>query len=187
METLVLLSALGLVLSSFTKNNQDISSADSAVLLQLQKDIAAMRAAKERDLRTAGIAAENNDVLLNPFTRPEKLDPHLRSGTSDASLPMDLRPIVTRGTPPGFRYVGNAIDANNRILKLFGRPKYRGSTQFEYYGIYSDAHDSTKIPLDNLTKEVFDGDSIKVPFLSNDEFRVNIFKDRTFEYYPDYI
>lgn len=179
METIVLLSALGLVLSAYTKNNGDLSAADSAALAQLQRDLAAMRADKERELRTAGVDAENRNVLLNPFARPEKLDA--------APPPMDLRPIATRGTPPGFRYVGNAIDPNNRIIKLFGRPKHRGSTQFEYYGIFSDAHDSTKIPLDNVTKEVFDGDSIKVPFLSNDEFRVNIFKDRTFEYYPDYI
>lgn len=178
METLVLLSALGLVLSAYTKNNEDISAVDSAALVQLQRDIAAMRADKERELRASGTAQENLNVFYNPFIRPENLGD---------TLPHPLRPIATRGTPPSFRYVGNAIDSNNRILKLFGRPKYRGSLQYEYYGILSDAHDSTKIPLDNVTREVMDGDSIQVPFLSNDPFRVNVFKDRTFEYYPDYI
>jgi hypothetical protein len=180
METILLLSALGVIVSAYTKNNNDIPQQDNAALVQLQKDIQALRELKLKEM-SAPKDVTKEQIFYSPFTRPEKLDDY-------SAPPLSLRPIATRGPPSSFNYVGNAIGPDRSIVKLFGRPKYRGSTEFEYYALYPNNNDVTKIPLDNIKKEIFEGDQIKIPFLSGDDpYTVNIFKDRSFEYYPDYL
>lgn len=173
METIILLSALGVILSSYTRG--DIEEEDKLQLQQLQKDIETLRELKVKEMKEYDALRTKADVLANPFVRPEKLD--------DIPYPRHMYPLATRGVT-AFNYIGNAIGDGNQIIKIFGRPKHRGSTEFEYYAIYNNNQDPTKIPLSNIKKEIFDGDTINVPFLGGD-FKVNVFESKQFEYNPD--
>jgi hypothetical protein len=100
--------------------------------------------------------------------------------------------IPTRGYPDSFQYLGNMFRINGnseisgeKVVKLFGRQKYAGSNQYDYYGITNDSSTlNYKIPI--MTKhdqEIFDGDTINVPSLGG-TFQVNLHPDQTFRYNP---
>lgn len=70
----------------------------------------------------------------------------------------------TRGYPPPYQMKGYLVDQSNEsnILSLFGRPKYVGSTQYQYYILRNDVNNNQiKIPI-KQDRELFDGDIIKL-------------------------
>lgn len=71
----------------------------------------------------------------------------------------------------------------NKIIKLYGRPKYYGNNnEYEYYTSLSTGNDITKINIDE-TKKLFTNDKIKIPEL-NGEFKVNLYKQEELKYNP---
>ena len=71
----------------------------------------------------------------------------------------------------------------NKILKLYGRPKYYGNNnEYEYYTSLSTGNDMTKINIDE-TKKLFTNDKINIPEL-NGEFKVNLYKQEEMKYNP---
>jgi hypothetical protein len=101
--------------------------------------------------------------------------------------------IPTRGYPDSYQYLGNLFKVSgnteiqgDKVVKLFGRQKIRGSNQYEYYGITNDSSTlNYKIPINTKNyQELFDGDIINIPQLGG-SFNVNLHPDQTFRYNPD--
>jgi hypothetical protein len=70
----------------------------------------------------------------------------------------------TRGYPPPYQMKGYLVDDNNsgNILSIFGRPKYLGSTQFQYYVSKRDLNNNEiKIDIPN-NREIYNGETIKI-------------------------
>jgi hypothetical protein len=70
----------------------------------------------------------------------------------------------TRGYPPPYQMKGYLVDANNEsnILSLFGRPKYPGSTEFQYYVSKRDLNNNEiKIDISNK-RELYNHDPVNI-------------------------
>lgn len=111
-------------------------------------------------LKRRDVDALNDDLSAPTRRLPKHLYP---------SQPIDLvTEIPTRGEPDYYHHIGNMIRQNDeKIVKLFGRQIYPGSTQYEYYGITTDNNGAEiKIPIKiKNDKEVYDGDEIDIEFL----------------------
>jgi hypothetical protein len=76
----------------------------------------------------------------------------------------------TRGYPPPYQKKGYLVDQSDskNIISIFGRPKYVGSTEYQYYVSKNDLNNNDiKIPISN-NREIFDGDIITI---QNDIFK----------------
>jgi len=70
----------------------------------------------------------------------------------------------TRGYPPPYQMKGYLVDNTNpnNIISLFGRPKYVGSTEFQYYVSKRDINNNEiKIDINNK-REIFNGEMVKI-------------------------
>jgi hypothetical protein len=70
----------------------------------------------------------------------------------------------TRGYPPPYQMKGYLVDTSNsnNILSLFGRPKYLGSTEFQYYVSKKDLNNNEiKIDIPNK-RELYNNDIVKI-------------------------
>lgn len=100
--------------------------------------------------------------------------------------------IPTRGYPDNYQYLGNMFRmsgnsevSGDKVVKLFGRQKFPGSNQYEYYGITNDSSTlNYKIPISSKhDQEIFDGDTLNISSLGG-TFKVNLHPDQTFRYNP---
>ena len=115
------------------------------------------------------------DVVENKFAAPERRLPRHNYPTESLKR---LINIPTRGYPDNYQNLGMLVRKNDEtLLKLFGRQKFPGSNQWEYYVLHG--HDSfTKIPLKIPgNKEISNNDLISIPWLdqSKGKFEVKIF------------
>ena len=71
-------------------------------------------------------------------------------------------------------------------FNLFGRQKYPGSNQYEYYAQGTMDYNSVKLPLHNYNKELFDDDEVKIPGTNEERgvFKVKLYKFDTPRYNP---
>jgi len=101
---------------------------------------------------------------------------------ANRNYPLAIKPhinIPTRGYPDNYHQVGNLIrDSDEKVLKLFGRQKYPGSSQWEYYVISRDPNGlDSKLPLNRKKdRELEDNSEIDVPFFnsSKGQFKVQL-------------
>jgi Family of unknown function (DUF5755) len=123
-----------------------------------------------RDVSSLGIPPSGISVPINQPTRGETVD-YQQVGilTSDRKDGMD-EPI---------------------IVPIFGRPTYRGSQKYQYYGASDKVHMS-RIPVVYKGKdcteeygcdEIYEGDRVTVPAY-NREFVANIYKKDNLRYIP---
>lgn len=130
---------------------------------------------KEYDYRTL------EDPLTPPFKRDDYMVPV-------QMVRPDLYGIYTSGAPGTFRKMGylksTSPNGNYNYLNLIGRPKYNGSSVYEYYVTSTNRDDSIKFYLHKYKKELYDGDTVKVPQIGSEEFEVIIDKDLNLEYNP---
>jgi hypothetical protein len=101
-------------------------------------------------------------VMADPLAPPEK---RTERPQIDMTLPLLRNKYIglpTRGSYDTYQQTGYLVDDtnSNNILKLFGRQKYPGSSQYEYYAMKSTAADQYKIPLNDIKKQLFDNDSV---------------------------
>lgn len=86
--------------------------------------------------------------------------------------------IPTRGYPDNFQVLGVLVrKSDEKILQLYGRQKYPGSNQWEYYVVGNDSTNfKNKIPI-NYDDEIYNGDNIKIDALdtSKGEFKATIY------------
>lgn len=113
--------------------------------------------------------------IVNPLLAPE------RSYNSTYRVPIN---IPTRGFSENYQQVG-AVNSGDKILPLYGRPRWPGATKWNYY-TNTDGFQSIKLPVqfkrmdcqDEVgCDEIYDGDSITIPQYGKDkEFKANIYR-----------
>jgi hypothetical protein len=110
--------------------------------------------------------------------------------------PMAMRHMIdlpTRGYPDNYTQVGILVRTDtantsneNRILRLFGRQEFPGSTRYQYYTAIGSSNDSIKVPIEITgNKELYDDDSVNVSVLNNEAYDVQLHKFDAPKYYPD--
>jgi hypothetical protein len=114
------------------------------------------------------------DAVKNDFKPPERRLPRHNYPTRSVQKIIN---IPTRGYPDNYQNLGLLVRKNDeRILKLFGRQKFPGSSQWEYYIV--DSYNMQKVPLklDGM-KELSNNDVVAIPWLdtSKGKFEVKIF------------
>ena len=81
--------------------------------------------------------------------------------------------IPTRGYPPPYQLKGYLVDESNNgnILQLFGRPKYPGSSEFQYY-VSKRVIINNEIKIDIPQKrELYNDDRVKVNKIFNGDYK----------------
>ena len=123
------------------------------------------------------LTKRDKDVVENKFKPPERRLPRHNYPIREVRHAMN---VPTRGYPDNYQNVGMLVRKNDeKILKLFGRQRFPGSNQWEYYVLENETSDSsTKIPLKIPgNKEILNNEVIAVPWLdqSKGKFDVKIF------------
>jgi hypothetical protein len=129
---------------------------------------------KDYDRRTI------DDPLTPPFKRDDYMIP------AQIVRP-DIYGLYTKGAPGVFKkmgYLKNDAATDYKFLTLMGRQKYQGSTQYEYYVTSTNRDDSIKFYIDDIKKELYDGDKVTVKQLGNIEYDVIVDKNLDLEYNP---
>lgn len=102
--------------------------------------------------------------------------------------------IPTRGWPDDFHIIGTLTcfndesekekcDRRNKILNLYGRPRYpNGNSPYEYYTRISSGNEMIKIDLGERP-ELMDGDTIYIPELEAD-YKLKKYPNDIFRYNP---
>jgi len=138
-------------------------------------------------LPTIGQVIKDYDyrTLEDPLTPPFKRDDYM---IPSQMIRPDMFGLYTSGAPGTFRKMGylKATNTNSeyKYLNLIGRPKYNGSSIYEYYITSTNRDNSIKFYLNKYKKELYDGDTVKVPQIGSEEFEVIIDKDLNLEYNP---
>jgi hypothetical protein len=128
----------------------------------------------------------DRDVLNDDFAPPEKREPE--HSYPDRYVKRQIN-IPTRGSPDNYQTVGVLVrKEDERILQIFGRQKYPGSTQWEYYVSGMDSNTAPfKVPLKvNGDRELEDKQEITLPWFdeSKGSFQVNIYPNDVPRYNP---
>jgi len=127
------------------------------------------------------IYLKNRDinVLYNDLEPPER---RLSINNYPDKLFMSQINIPTQGSPDSYQLLGFLHNDNEKFkYKLFGRPTFPTSNEWEYY-IQEDLSD-IKIPLDNYKKELYDDDDIQI-LGENNKYRVKLYKMEQLRYNP---
>ena len=131
------------------------------------------------------IKNRDHQVLYNDFIAPERrLQKH-------AYPIMKLRNqinIPTRGIPDNYHLVGLLFRNNTETaFKLFGRQKFPGSSQWEYYVQGTMSNNDVKIPLTiRGDREIEEGQVVIVPGTDNSKggFKVKLYNYNIPRYNP---
>lgn len=128
----------------------------------------------------------DKQAVVNDFKPPERRLPE--HAYPDQPIKNALN-IPTRGLPDNYQAVGALVrKSDEKILQLYGRQKYPGSNQWEYYVAGGDSYGfPNKMPIGvRGDKELEDKQKIEVPFLdkSKGDFEVNIFNYDAPRYNP---
>jgi hypothetical protein len=125
------------------------------------------------------VALENRDqqAVFNDFRAPERRDPEHAYPTREVKNMINL---PTRGLPDNFHSVGVLVrKKDEKVLQLFGRQKYPGSSQWEYYVAGADSYGyPNKMPVGvRGDRELDDKQKIDLPWLdkSKGDFEVNLY------------
>ena len=125
-------------------------------------------------------------VLNDDFTAPERRLPKYQYPTEFVKTQINF---PSRGYPEDYQLMGNVFRTNTETAyELFGRQKYPGSMQYEYYVVGSDNKNfKVKIPIKiHGDKEIENNQEINIPGTSSDKgiFRVKLFKYDVPRYIP---
>lgn len=128
-----------------------------------------------------------SEQLVNPsnsgsFENPQvgHLIPETVSVTRNSTDQYMINPLINspyldiplRNMPDTYKHIGYLVDEEckdygdlNRTLKLFGRPKFPGSNNVDYYVLIHVEDQEFRIDLDQIRKEIYQYDSIYVSIL----------------------
>ena len=128
----------------------------------------------------------DREVVNNDFVPPERRDPEHAYPDREVK---NIINIPTRGSPDNYQSVGVLVRREDeKILQLFGRQKYMGSNQWEYYVTGMDRYGfPNKMPIKvKGDKELYDKDKIELDWLdrSKGEFEVTLYNFDTPRYNP---
>ena len=134
------------------------------------------------------IILEKRDVAVvnDEFVPPERREPEHIYPDREVK---NIINVPTRGFPDNYQSVGVLVRREDeKILQLFGRQKYMGSNQWEYYVTGMDRYGfPNKMPIKvKGDKELFDKDKIELDWLdkSKGEFEVNLYNFDVPRYNP---
>lgn len=138
----------------------------------------------ERERRSF-INNRDNMVIDNIFVAPERRQP---SHSYPYNYVKNQLNIPTRGYPDNYHLQGLVLrDNTETAYKLFGRQKFPGSNQYEYF-VQSVMHNNdVKIPIKiNGDKEIEDGMNIMIPGTNKNigEFKVKLYEYDAPRYIP---
>ena len=171
--------------TKYIKQAQKLAQKQEQIQEQIQEQLKIQEKSNESNIDA--LLKRDTDAVENKFKPPERRLP--RHSYPKESLKRLIN-LPTRGYPDNYHNIGMLVRKNDeKILKLFGRQKYPGSNQWEYYIIGSDgSHSITKIPLKIPgNKELSNNDVIAVPWLdqSKGKFNIKIFDYDAPRYRPD--
>lgn len=138
----------------------------------------------------------DEEKLTDPFEAPAKRPERIQMGYPPImkSSTNSLQPYPTRGYPDNYHLLGtlisidtnkdyNKLEQDNQIINLFGRQKYPGSSEYEYYTMISTGNINTKIPLKDQVRELFTDDEVFIKEL-NKTYKVNLYPNEELKYNP---
>ena len=138
----------------------------------------------------------DQEKLADPFEAPAKRPDRIQMGYPPImkSSTNPLQPYPTRGYPDNYHLLGtlisidnnkdyNKLEQDNQIINLFGRQKYPGSSEYEYYTMLSTGNNNTKIPLKDQIRELFTDDEVFIKEL-NKTYKVNLYPNEELKYNP---
>lgn len=153
----------------------DISNIDDNIERRDTEDIKRRIFLKKRDEQT----------LYNDFKPPERRVPETQYPYRYVKTQIN---IPTRGYPDNYQLLGVLLrDNTESAYNLFGRQKYPGSSQYEYYVQGKMDYNDVKLPLDIPgQKELDDGQIVKIPGTdpSKGEFKVKLYNFDSPRYIP---
>jgi hypothetical protein len=136
-------------------------------------------------------SSNNNATLLinksyerihNPLLPPERSNHFINSYSHVKNVGIPIN-IQTRGEVGDYQQVGALVNEhNNKILPIYGRPNYQGSSKWSYY-TSPDKFREVKLPVFKHKKnctddfgcdEIYDKDEINVPGYT-DNFKVSLY------------
>lgn len=130
------------------------------------------------------LKVRDRQVVDDDFKPPERRLPRHNYPTESVK---QLINYPTRGYPDNYQNLGLLVrKADERILKLFGRQRFPGSSQWEYYTV--DSYNMQKVPLKiEGMKELSNNDVVAVPWLDQGKgkFEVKIFDYDVPRYNPN--
>ena len=135
--------------------------------------------------RRSFINNRDTEVVSNIFVAPERRQPSHSYPYNHVKNQLN---IPTRGYPDNYHMYGLVLrDNTETAYKLFGRQKFPGSNQYEYF-VQSVMHNNdVKIPIKiNGDKEIEDGQNIMVPGTNKNigEFKVKLYEYDAPRYIP---
>jgi len=140
----------------------------------------------ENDIDNKDLFIERDtQVINNILVAPERRLPRHIYPSKNMS---DTLNVPTRGYPDNYQHMGMLIrKSDEKLLKLFGRQTYPGSSQYEYYVVDSNSNSDHKIPLKvQSNKELYDNNKIDIDWLdtSKGQFDIKIFDYNAPKYNP---
>jgi len=116
-------------------------------------------------------------VKYNDFKPPERRVPEYLYPIREVKQIIN---IPSRGYPDNYQLMGVLLRENTETaFNLFGRQKYPGSNQYEYYAQGNMQYNNVKIPIQSKGKrELNDGDEVRIP--GTDESK-GLFKVKLYE------
>jgi hypothetical protein len=128
----------------------------------------------------------DREVVNDDFVAPERREPEHVYPDREVK---NIINIPSRGLPDNYHSVGVlARIQDEKILQLFGRQKYMGSNQWEYYVTGMDRYGfPNKMPIKiKGDKELYDKDKIDLDWLdkSKGQFEVNLYNFDVPRYNP---
>jgi len=132
------------------------------------------------------LETRDKDAVFNDFRAPERRDPEYAYPTNDVK---NIINVPTRGLPDNYHSVGVVVrKTDEKIFQLFGREKYPGSSQWEYYVAGADNYGyPNKMPLTvKGNRELSDKERVELPWLDkkNGDFEVNLYNFDVPRYNP---
>ena len=147
--------------------NEDSAQIDNSTQKVLEDDFLEKRIALEQ---------RDAEVKYNDFKPPERRVPEHLYPTPEVK---QLINIPTRGYPDNYQLMGVLLrDNTETAFNLFGRQKYPGSNQYEYYAQGTMHNNNVKLPIDKKDdRELYDGDQVNIPGTDNTKglFKVKLY------------
>ena len=138
----------------------------------------------------------DQEKLEDPFEAPAKRPDRIQMGYPPImkSSTNPLQPYPTRGYPDNYHLLGtlisidnnkdyNKLEQDNQIINLFGRQKYPGSSEYEYYTMISTGNINTNIQLKDQIRELFTDDEVFIKELHK-TYKVNLYPNEELKYNP---
>jgi hypothetical protein len=167
-------------------NDYDYKYEDS-IINKINKQIKQKEITEEFNKRQF-LINRDTDMIYDDLAPPERRVPGYQYPTK---LLLRKINIPTRGYPDNYQLTGVLLrDNTETAFKLFGRQKYPGSNQYEYYaqGVMGD--NDIKLPIKiNGDKEIEDGQVINIPGTNSNRgvFKVKLYDMEIPRYLPDVI